>query len=167
MTFKLKRVDINPDENELIELLKKDSLGRNKDISSLVSLIDSVDGGYSFFIDGRWGSGKTFFVKQAKIVLESLNDNLCTENKIITSDIGVLNEIQPVFRYYPVYYNSWHYDSELDPLKTIIHCIAEPLRKEDQPDMIKIVLNLADTVLHCFGIPSNLEGLGKAKKECI
>lgn len=56
-------------------MLEKDSLGRNNAIYKFIRLLLSIEDATNISIDGDWGSGKTFFVKQLKLVLEAYNSN--------------------------------------------------------------------------------------------
>ena len=51
--------------------IEKDGLGRNKKLFKLVSLLNGIDGNYIISLNGKWGTGKTFFLKQ----LEYINKN--------------------------------------------------------------------------------------------
>ena len=56
--------ELKPSHENLINTLLKDTIGRNLDVFALTELLDTVEGACSIAIDGSWGSGKTFFVKQ-------------------------------------------------------------------------------------------------------
>lgn len=60
--------ELIPTEENLIHTLDKDLLKRNKDLVRFYDLILVQEGASSIAIDGRWGSGKTFFVKQSILV---------------------------------------------------------------------------------------------------
>lgn len=53
--------ELIPTEENLIHTLDKDLLKRNKDLVRFYDLILAQEGDSSIAIDGRWGSGKTFF----------------------------------------------------------------------------------------------------------
>lgn len=50
-----------------------DAIGRDADVFSFVSFLNSLDSGNVIALNARWGEGKTFFVKQTKLVLEAFN----------------------------------------------------------------------------------------------
>lgn len=54
----IKSLDIEPNNKNLTENLKKDTVGRNKDIFSFISLLKRIKGHYILALDGQWGSGK-------------------------------------------------------------------------------------------------------------
>lgn len=62
----MKKFELMPTEENLIESLRKDFLKRNKDLVRFYELLEAQEEACSIAIDGRWGSGKTFFVKQSR-----------------------------------------------------------------------------------------------------
>lgn len=69
----MKNFELMPTEENLIESLRKDFLKRNKDLVRFYELLEAQEETYSIAIDGRWGSGKTFFVKQSILVINAKN----------------------------------------------------------------------------------------------
>lgn len=69
----LQRTNYNPGDNELLELISNNSLNRNQDIADMLHLLMNIDKGLSIFLDGDWGSGKTYFVRSLKIAIDILN----------------------------------------------------------------------------------------------
>lgn len=65
--------ELIPTEENLIHTLDKDLLKRNKDLVRFYDLILVQEGASSIAIDGRWGSGKTFFVKQSMLLINAKN----------------------------------------------------------------------------------------------
>ena len=66
-------IEILPSEENLITALNKNILNRNKDLVYFYDLLLSQETTGTIAIDGRWGSGKTFFVKQSNLVINALN----------------------------------------------------------------------------------------------
>ena len=60
----MKTYEILPTDENLVQTLIDDTIGRASDIFRFVTILNSIDCSYSIALDGRWGSGKTFFVKQ-------------------------------------------------------------------------------------------------------
>ena len=69
----MKKHDIEPNDTNLVEQFCNDSIERNTDILQFVSLLNSIDDSCSISIDALWEAGKTFFVKQVKMVIDSFN----------------------------------------------------------------------------------------------
>lgn len=65
--------ELSPTEENLLQALRKDLLKRNKDLVHFYDLILAQEGACSIAIDGRWGSGKTFFVKQSMLLINAKN----------------------------------------------------------------------------------------------
>ena len=55
-----------PTEENLTETLYNDTINRNKDIVYFYNILQAQESASAIAIDGRWGSGKTFFVRQTK-----------------------------------------------------------------------------------------------------
>ena len=69
----MKNFEILPTEENLILTLKKNLLSRNKDLVRFYELISLQEDNCSIALDGRWGSGKTFFVKQSVLMINANN----------------------------------------------------------------------------------------------
>ena len=69
----MKAYDLKPTYDNLIKTFHNDVLGRNADIFRFTEILDAVEDSCSISLDGNWGSGKTFFVKQVKLVLDAHN----------------------------------------------------------------------------------------------
>ena len=108
--FELKPTDENV-ENTLIENL----LDRNKTVFQFLKILYSLKEQYSLCLDGNWGTGKTFFIKQLVEVIKCLS----VENYEVDKDILVfIKELEKEFenieiknQIYPIYFNAWEYDS--------------------------------------------------------
>ena len=69
----MKRLDMEPTEDALLESIKSNRAGRNNDIVDFIKLLSETEGPYSLMVDASWGDGKTFFVKSVELVLRALN----------------------------------------------------------------------------------------------
>lgn len=117
---------LNPTEENIRETLLNDKLGRNEELRQFVRLLNSIDGNCTIALDGDWGSGKTFFVKQAQMIIDSFNkyknkkaiSEKDKENiKMVKdnfSDLGI--KLQAT-----AYYDAWENDNEDDPLLSILY----------------------------------------------
>lgn len=124
-------LDIN-DENLKITI-EKDILGRNSNLITLSKLLVNLDENITISIDGKWGSGKTFFVKQFKYLIEHINEY--TNDRIINSnDKEVLKQLKETNLI--VYYNAWENDSHSDPLESLMYNILNeyPAQKDTLVD---------------------------------
>ena len=65
--------ELLPMEENLIRTLKEDLLKRNKDLVYFYNLLLAQETSCSIALDGKWGSGKTFFIKQSKLLINAKN----------------------------------------------------------------------------------------------
>ena len=65
-------LDVN--EENIKKTIATDVLGRNGSIFNFLKLIYSINTKSTISIDGNWGTGKTFFVKQTELIMNLLND---------------------------------------------------------------------------------------------
>ena len=122
----MKKRDLEPTEENIIDTFFKNSIGRNNSLLKFIEMLNYQDDSYYIALDGRWGSGKTFFVKQCKLVLDCLNDeNQCTYkdqilNVVSQDEIPKLKKIN----FKTVYFDAWKNDSDLDPIVSLSKSIA-------------------------------------------
>lgn len=55
----LNKIEIKPTTENVIKMLEK-MLGRNQYISTFLEMLDNIDDNFTIFINGDWGTGKTF-----------------------------------------------------------------------------------------------------------
>ncbi len=134
----MRNFDLNPDYTNIKNTLLTNELERNKFLFRFISLLQSIeDINCSIALDAHWGAGKTFFVKQAKLVFDAINpyiesDNLSEElkndcNKIVkmAERYGIKDNPQLC-----VYYNAWENDNDDDPILSLIYSIANNISTE-------------------------------------
>ena len=113
-----KKSIMEPTPENIQASICQNKLQRNALVVSFIqSLIDSGNG-VCIALDGKWGSGKTFFVKQAQYIIE--------QKEVIQEcgEICQLNENQ-LNKLIPIYYDAWKNDDSIDPLLSIIHTILQ------------------------------------------
>lgn len=153
----MKRLNLEPTDENVIAQFCNDSIGRNIDVLQFVSLLNSIDENCSIAVDALWGAGKTFFVKQVKMVLDAYN-NFATS--VSDSDKAkIVNTCETAyqcqeFHNHPqlcVYYDAWENDSDDEPVLSLVHSVMMEVSstasfKEDmQPrNIAKILFGLAD-----------------------
>ena len=124
----MRTYEVLPTNENLVQSLRYDTIGRNDDVFRFVNILDSVDCGYSIALDGRWGSGKTFFVRQAKLVLDAENEQLTgmdsdTRNEICALYAKHVQEDKELQSQVCVYYDAWENDNDEDPVLSLIYSI--------------------------------------------
>ena len=109
----MKDYDINLSTESIIESIKKDSLNRNAKISKFISLLNNIECNKIIAIDGRWGCGKTVFLKQIEIINK---EDIQIYTNINNDDVKKFKE-----KYMVYYYNAWQNDYHTSPLLSLIY----------------------------------------------
>lgn len=119
------RTVLNPTEDNIIKSLEENMFGRNEDLSYFLSLLSSIEGPYALALNGAWGSGKTFFIKQAEMVLNAYNTNFDMGDKLREKVQNLFRINNPSPKELPcIYYDAWKNDSGLDPIYSLICSIT-------------------------------------------
>lgn len=121
--------ELQPTQENIVATLKEDLLKRNDDVFQFVNYLNEIEGSYSIAVDGGWGSGKTFFVKQTKLVLEASNPFFCgvdsddyeSVNQVIDDYKKTSGRSMDLRPQIAVYYDAWANDNEKDPVLSIIY----------------------------------------------
>jgi len=69
----MKNYSLNPTDENVVEMFKNDVIGRNREISRFMDLLATFDSNCSIALNSGWDNGKTFFVKQIKLILDYYN----------------------------------------------------------------------------------------------
>ena len=171
--------ELIPTEENLIHTLDKDLLKRNKDLVRFYDLILAQEGASSIAIDGRWGSGKTFFVKQSMLLINAKNPMSDMDDEKKASIVYALPfpkkaEDMPENYDVAVYYDAWENDNDTDPVLSLVYEIIKQLGINYAFDDNSNAFKLAGSVLEALtgrninGIIENLKSdnpLTKIKEE--
>lgn len=123
-------LELKPTYENIIKTINEDVLGRNDILKRFVKILYLIKDVNIISLNGEWGSGKTFFVHQVMEVIKNLN---CVESDIDPKikkfidefKFTQLHDINIESELYPIYYNAWEYDSNEDPLLTLIYSIID------------------------------------------
>lgn len=134
----MRSFSMQPSRENTTSSLKRNLLDRNEDVFRFASMLTYVDGPMSIAIDGRWGSGKTFFVKQAQAVLEMHNTNINSNKQWLAEEKDALlaNCKENLLRelesnpQIPVYFDAWENDDSQEPVLSIVYEIVKYLGNE-------------------------------------
>lgn len=131
----MKSTALQPTLENITQSLLNDSIGRNEDLRCFLDLLNNLEGSYSLALDGGWGSGKTFFVQQVKLVLDYLSSNphierdpeiqIQVEQIVLKKNSGEEYKIKQTFS--TVYYDAWMNDNHIDPIITLLYTFASQL----------------------------------------
>lgn len=130
----MKKYELLPTEENLIETLYKDTINRNKDIVYFYNILQAQETASAIAIDGRWGSGKTFFARQTKMVINALNPSCemdeATKAKATARLPFSKTEQENENFDIAVYYDAWENDNDTEPILSLIYEITKQLSVE-------------------------------------
>ena len=143
----MKTYELQPTYENLYETFIRDSLRRNEDIFRFADILNAINDSYSIALDGSWGSGKTFFVKQTKMFLEANNPHysfITDEEKEAIKNKHKAIQKHSQTEYQPqvcVYYDAWENDNDDDPVLSLIYTIVKNIDVEfeaiDEPEYLE------------------------------
>lgn len=122
--------ELQPTKENLLNSLKSNTISRNEDLQRFVSLCSRFEDATSIALDAKWGAGKTFFVKQAKMIIDACNpqsEELSeSEKRSVFSAPKLSEQLLPMDQpMVAVYYDAWENDNDSDPVLSLIHCILQ------------------------------------------
>ena len=118
--------DLSPTFENIKATLKNDKIRRRGYLINFLKLLDSLTTNTTISLDGEWGSGKTFFVKQAIYCLLATNKYLNNYKPEDFEELkGLLGpQVIKERTFIPVYYNAWKYDDSTEPVLSLINEIT-------------------------------------------
>ena len=149
--------NIQPTDDNVYETFIKNTIDRNGDVIKFIEILNNIEGGCSIALESEWGNGKTFFVKQAKMILDAYNrfvemgledDKINIIKSICKSSI---NQEENIKNQVTVYYDAWGNDNDTDPLMSIIYSIIEetdksiPFKKSTKA--VEIAASIIDVII--------------------
>lgn len=154
----MKSLDLTPTNENVYNSLINDSIGRGEFVRQFVKMLNAIEDNCTIALEGNWGSGKTLFVKQVKMVLDAHNPNYQPVNgflteerrKVIKEKCSEFNaedgstELKPQLC---VYYDAWQNDNDEDPILSLVYSIV----KETGPDFSfskKSTLNICSELIN-------------------
>ena len=145
--------ELQPTDENIRETYLKNTLDRNSDMVGFIMLLNSRERCCSIALDGNWGSGKTFFIKQTKMVIDSLtsNEGIDEDIKNMWKITNPQNDTTQIKSQITVYYDSWINDNDDDPILSLMSEISINLLNTDvlkcRKDLKNIVKNTLKTIL--------------------
>lgn len=143
---------------ELLKLIRINAINRNELLNTFIQLLNSTNANTYFSIDGRWGSGKTVFIRQLEI-LNYLSLDAPTSQSLLTE--GELNErtledFQN--KYLAYYYNAWQNDDHSDPIQSLLFNLIHDYQVKD--DLKKKAKSVSTEVVR-YSLISGIKTLSK------
>lgn len=139
-------IELKPTCENILKTIKDDVIKRNDTLKKFISILYSLEDNNIISLNGEWGSGKTFFVKQIEKVISNLNGNVDKEIADFIDDFKnkELKDINIQGKMETIYFNAWEYDSSQDPLIALIYSIIA--NNSDLKDMAQIREEIGDKI---------------------
>ena len=156
----MKKNELLPTEENLINTLTKDAIGRNKDIEYFLNILKCQESSCALALNGRWGTGKTFFVRQTEMYINASNfqSKMSDEKKnIIKNALTIKDYPNDTFA---IYYDAWKNDNDTDPIFSLICEITKQvdedfsIKKFGVSDFITLSVSIVDAI-----VGTNFKGL--------
>ena len=129
----MRNFELQASLENVVKTFEEDLWGRNADVRAFVELLDTIDESCSIAVDARWGSGKTFFVKQAKVILDAYNIHATKmAEEVRTRVLQAYNKLGLTIDYelqpqVAVYYDAWANDNDEDPALSLVYSIMQSI----------------------------------------
>lgn len=157
----MSNIALEPTYENLMKHYLHDTIGRNDDLFYFVRILSGLSSGSAVALNAAWGSGKTFFVKQAKMLLDIHNPNSdiateCLNQEEIASIKDVYNkhnfgtEKYDMPKMATVYYDAWKYDDTEDPLLSLLYCIMNRFGESVPEDKVAVIKKFAKQSISIF-----------------
>lgn len=142
----MKKYGLGFDDESIKESIIKNYTGRNHNLKKFIEFLNSQENYSKIALDGDWGSGKTYFIKQLKYILD-LNSNGNNRDKQDfqeRNDLKWINNLNA--NYEIVYFDSWKYESEdIDPIVLLLNVIQkDSIMHKISKEFIDIVERLVE-----------------------
>ncbi|WP_312048263.1 KAP family P-loop NTPase fold protein [Anaerotignum sp.] len=176
----MKSYELQPTYENLLNTYLNDTIARDKDVFYFIEILNSINDSCAISLDGGWGSGKTFFVKQIKMVLDAHNDFITSYDDEDKRKIKALwaqhhkNQPLELETQVSVYYDSWENDNDEDPILSLVYSILQSVENDYSFKKGADCLQIAANIMEFFSgknwmqLINNLKGedpLQKLKKE--
>lgn len=152
----MRTFELQPTYENVLTAFENDILNRNIDVLRFTELLNSIESSCSIALDARWGAGKTFFVKQVKMVLETFNAHIENPHsgdneriRLAWDSIRATDkpELQPQIA---VYYDAWANDNDEDPILSLVYSILQSVSTDftftQRPEFLNVAASIAETV---------------------
>ena len=122
----MKNYSLKPTEENALELLRANPILRNQYVFRFAKMLSYMeDDCYSIALNGDWGSGKTFFVKQVKLLLDAANPQSGMPEETRRLIEAQIQTAAWPESYVTVYYDAWSYDNHDDPILSLVYATLQ------------------------------------------
>jgi hypothetical protein len=145
----MKDYSMKPTYENALKMFDADSAERNQAIARFINLLDAIDDECIIALNGDWGSGKTFFVKQVKMFLDASNpmSDMASEDRDVIINKMKTQKTECSGSYATVYYDAWANDNTEDPILSFIYEALKDIhvgKPDNQRNIVDIVAAIAD-----------------------
>lgn len=164
----MKRVTQEATDKNILNSISNNTYFRNDDVKDFIEALDAIEGNMFISLDGRWGEGKSFYIRQVELALKYLVQKKWKNGKEKELNSYFQNpiwkDIDLKHSCFPVYYNAWYYDNHDDPLLSLLYVILKQYSgfvdtKKDQATLKQKFLSLLS------GFSVSLNGIGSISVE--
>lgn len=131
----MKRLNVEATNENILHYIENDILHRTNDIVDFIQLLESIEDNAFIALDGAWGTGKTFFVRQIETTLNYHNKKVfgkgieVQEQQAYTKNVVLGDKLQLNKTYLPIYFNSWLYDNHTNALMALLFVMIKQTNK--------------------------------------
>ncbi len=152
----MKSFELKPTPENLLNTFLEDTISRDTDIFRFIDILNSVDDCCSIALDGNWECGKTFFVKQTKMIMDAHNKCIVgrdesARQRIIQKHSKYRSldelELQPQIC---VYYDAWENDNDEEPMLSLVYSIMQGINMDYSFKETPNCLRLGASILEFF-----------------
>lgn len=122
----MKKINLEATDVNVLNAIAKDTLQRTSDIIDFIKMLETVDYNAFIALNGKWGEGKTFFIREVEMTLKyhyakAFEHEISNEvNSSFEANTALGNDLQLQKTYYPIYFNAWLYDNHVDALMALL-----------------------------------------------
>lgn len=154
----IKSLELEPTKDNILRTITQNTIDRNQSVWQFVRFCDAQESHCSIALDAQWGYGKTFFVKQAKMILESFNaftNTISDEEKTQIKDafsqyIGSGDSAINLQPHVCMYYDAWSNDNDIDPVLSMVYEIVRNTACEYSFKKGRDCVNIAASIIDFF-----------------
>ena len=116
----MKKYELELTEDNIKKTIENNIFDRNANLVMLGKMLLNQNKNIMISLDGTWGSGKTFFIKQFEYLTKNI-DKIIDNKMFVDIDKEIFKKIKE--KNLVVYYNAWENDDHESPLESIMYSI--------------------------------------------
>lgn len=159
----MKRADEEPTPEAIDAAISQDPLHRHDEVERFLQMLLAVEPPYTILVNAPWGSGKTFFIKQAERVLRMANPALEQDAARLDSIFGTTAKDLLTTPFLPIYFNAWeddHFDNPILPILATIATSVNESTVHGNEDLKKCFGEIIETAISMkFGLSLNVNNI--------